>query len=335
MHPKFLSILICPQTGQELKLISECTDDKGFIITGQLITYDGNIKYDIYNGVPRFVAKENYTSSFGYEWKKWSRIQFEDENVGKPMEGHTIKMFKAITEFNETDVKDKMIVEFGCGPGRFLDLILKCKGIAVGIDMSIAVDSAAGNFKGNPNVLIVQGDILNPPFKSNIFDAGYSIGVLHHTPLPELGLKALVKNVKPKGKVACCVYPYTKGLGFYDSFAVKAFRFLHNHTKTIFGNKLPLLYSYIAAYFLYYLFYIPKRIPIVRTLINLINVFILPMVYIPDAKWRVLDIFDGITPKYASTHTSGEVQSWFINENCTDIKQTTWGATSFVAKKSN
>jgi SAM-dependent methyltransferase len=335
MHSKFLSILICPQTKQELTLNSEITDEKGLIISGELITVDGNVKYRIRNGIPRFVAEEKYTGNFGYEWKKWSRVQFEDENIGKSMEGHTLKMFKAITEFNESDIKDKTIVEFGCGPGRFLDLILKWKGFAVGIDMSNAVDSAAENFKGNPNVLIVQGDILNPPFKSNIFDAGYSIGVLHHTPSPELGLKALVRNVKPNGKIACCVYSYTKGLGFYDSFAVKTFRYLHNHTKITFGNTLPLLYSYIAAYILYYVFFIPKRIPIVRSLINLINAYILPMVYIPDAKWRVLDVFDGITPKYASTHTSSEVKSWFINQNCKDIKQTSWGATSFVANKSN
>jgi SAM-dependent methyltransferase len=335
MHPKFLSILICPQTGQDLKLTSEIVDKNGAIILGELSTIDGKKRYKIHNGVPRFVSEENYTSSFGYEWKKWSRIQFEDENKGKPMEGHTLKMFTAVTEFSEAEVNNKMIVEFGCGSGRFLDLIRKWNGIAIGMDMSIAVDSAAENFRGDTNVLIVQGDILKPPFKKNIFDAGYSIGVLHHTPTPEAGLKALTSMVKPEGKIACCVYPYINGLGFYDSFAVRMYRFLHNHTKAVFGNLLPLFYSYIAAYFLYYLFYFPVRIPIVRSFVVLINAFLLPMVYIPDVNWRILDIFDGITPKYASTHSAAEVLGWLTNQKCKDIRQSYWGATSFVAKKSN
>src|SRR3977135_1814657 len=115
MHPKFLNILCCPKTGADLRLeVDECFSD-GSTKTGMLTTESGRNRYPILKGIPRFVDREVYAQSFGYEWRKWSRVQFESENVGRPMAGHTEKMFDAITGFSEQFLKDKLVVEFGCG----------------------------------------------------------------------------------------------------------------------------------------------------------------------------------------------------------------------------
>ena len=37
--------------------------------------------YVIRQGIPRFVNDEGYSDNFGYQWNRWSRIQFEDENI--------------------------------------------------------------------------------------------------------------------------------------------------------------------------------------------------------------------------------------------------------------
>src|SRR3954452_7101798 len=107
------------------------------------------------------------------------------------MAGHTTRMWERITGITDDGVRGRMIVEFGCGPGRFLDVVRRRGGVAVGIDLSMAVEPARENFRDDPDVLIVQGDILNPPFKKGVFDFGYSIGVLHHTPDPAKGLESL------------------------------------------------------------------------------------------------------------------------------------------------
>lgn len=168
MHPKFLNILCCPRTGASLNLkVDEALAD-GSIGRGTLVTDSGEHSYPILKGIPRFVDKEVYAQSFGYEWQKWSRVQFEAENVGGPMAGHTEKMFDATTGFSENVLKDKLVIEFGCGPGRFLDIVRRRGGIAVGLDMSMAVEPARQNFSGDTDVLIVQGDILNPPFKKGV-----------------------------------------------------------------------------------------------------------------------------------------------------------------------
>lgn len=330
MHPKFLNILCCPKTGSRLALKVEEASADGSVRSGTLTAESGGHQYPIINGVPRFVDREIYAQSFGYEWRKWSRVQFEAENAGRRMSGHTRKMFEAITGFSRADLEGKLVVEFGCGPGRFLDIVRMNGGTAVGIDMSMAVESARENFRDDPDVLIVQGDVLNPPFRKGVFDAGYTIGVLHHTPDPARGLEQLVSVVKENGKVACSVYQ--KG-GLYDFPSVAAYRRIHNATKSVLGNKAALGYSYLSAYLLYHGFSLLRRMPRVWRLVPYLERNVLVNVDIPDPKWRVLDVFDAITPFYASTHTPEEVAAWFDKAGCRDLTQRPWGTTSFVGVK--
>lgn len=124
MHPGFLDLLCCPQTRQPLTLDASEIGPGGMIRSGLLRTPSGN-EYPILRGIPRFVAAEQYATSFGYEWTRWPRLQFESENVGRPMAGWTTNMWERITNTTEDAVRDRTVVEFGCGPGRFLDVVRK------------------------------------------------------------------------------------------------------------------------------------------------------------------------------------------------------------------
>jgi SAM-dependent methyltransferase len=245
MNPKFLNILCCPKSGERLTLERGELFGDGMVKTGTLKTESGNYRYPILNGIPRFVDKESYAQSFGYEWKKWSRVQFESENTAQSMAGHTEKMFDAITGFSEPFLRDKLVVEFGCGSGRFLDIARRRGAVAVGMDISMAVEPARQNFNNDSDVLIVQGDIFNPPFREGSFDAGYSIGVFHHTPDPARGFDNLCYVVKENGAIACCVYPKE---GLYNSPVVGAYRKIHNAVKPFLGNTPAVAYSYFSAY---------------------------------------------------------------------------------------
>jgi SAM-dependent methyltransferase len=328
MNPDFVSLLCCPATKQSLRLHAEETNHAGMVMTGTLTTESG-LHYPIVRGIPRFVDDEQYSQSFGFEWTKWPRLQFEDENANRPMAGHTKRMWQAITQA-EQDIKGKTIVEFGCGPGRFLDVVRGQGGIAVGIDMSAAVEAARKNFADDPNVLIVQGDILKPPFAAGIFDGGYSIGVLHHTPEPLTGLKALVNSVQPGGWIASCVYP--KG-EFYDYRSVARLRWLHNKISPWLGFRPALWYSFLSAYVFTPLFRKLRKIPGLRHLLRHVEKNWLVCLDLPDPRWRVLDIFDAVTPEIASTHTAKEVDDWLRTAGCQNIKATPWCSTSFSATR--
>jgi SAM-dependent methyltransferase len=334
MHPRFVPLLRCPQTGSELRLRVDEAHEDGTVKTGRLVRAGGEHAYPIVGGVPRFVDQEHYAGSFGYEWKKWSRVQFERENAGGPMAGHTRRMFEAIAELPPRELRGKLVVEFGCGPGRFIDIARGAGATVVGLDMSAAVEPARANFAGDADVLIVQADILAPPLRADAFDVGYTFGVLHHTPRPADGLRALARVVKPGGVVACSVYP--KG-GFYDYPSVAAFRRAHQALRSRLGapaaRRLALGYAYLAAYALHFPLALMGRVPLARRLAGQIEKYALVCLHLPDARWRVLDIFDAITPAFASTHTAGEVRGWFDAAGCSGARQTRWGATSFVGVK--
>lgn len=299
------------------------------IITGALVTPSGT-RYSIVRSIPRFVNGEHYTSSFGYEWNRWPRVQFDAENIGRPMSGHTTRMWESITGVSDDKIKGKTVVEFGCGPGRFLDVVRRKGGWGVGIDLSGAVEVARRNFADDPDVLVVQGDILNPPFREGVFDGGFTIGVVHHTPDPPGGLKALARTVRPEGWVACCVYP--KG-GFYDYPSVARFRRLHNRLKPVLGYRPALAYAYFAAFLLAPITARGKRLPVLRRLLESVERNWLVSLYLPDVRWRLLDTFDAITPSIATTHTGEEVREWMEKSGCTKVRSTDWCETAVTGIK--
>ena len=328
MHPKFLNLLCCPETGESLSLDATVTLDNGIVWSGWLRGDSGN-SYPIVRGVPRFVDRQQYAASFGWEWSRWPRVQFESENVCRPMAGHTTRMWERITGATGDDVRGRTIVDFGCGPGRFLDVVRRQGGMAVGIDLSDAVDAARANFADDPDVLIVQADLLRPPFCEGAFDGGFSIGVLHHTPEPQRGVAEMARTVRRGGWVSCCVYP--KG-DFYDYPSVRRFRRLHGALSGTFEFLPALLYAYFAAYVLAPSFRFLKGWGL-RRAVDYVERNWLVSLWIKDAQWRVLDTFDAITPEIATTHTEQEVAKWLTAAGCETVRRTSWCATSATSRR--
>lgn len=327
MHPSFLDVLCCPRSGSALRLKVTATAANGCVAEGALVANDGT-RYPIVRGVPRFVETSSYAASFGVEWSRWARAQFEAENAGRPMAGHTTRMWEEVTGLYAPDLAGQTVVEFGCGPGRFLDVVRRRGGRAVGLELSSAADLARANFADDPDTLIVQGDVLQPPFRPGAFSAGYSIGVLHHTPDPPGGLAALVRAVRPGGWVACCVYPRGE---FYDYRSVARVRALQLRLRPLVGYRFALAYAWASAHLIGPALFRARPVPRLRPLVERIAADWLPVLSLPDPTWAMLDIFDAITPEIASTHDQAELLSWFASAGCPDARPTPWCATSAVA----
>lgn len=325
MRKKFLKYLIDPATGEDLgiEIHTEKDDD---IIEGSLVSEHN--RYPIIRGIPRFAGyKDNtsYTKSFDYQWNKWSKIQFDSQNVGKPMQGHTGKMWERITGITSSELNKDIFVDFGCGPGRFIETIINKNGIAIGIDLSDAVEAAAENFANNPDVLICQADILHSPIRPESVDVVFSIGVLHHTNNAKEGFGKIIEAVKPGGRIAVSVYSCG---GYYDNFFVTIYRKIFKALWPIFGPYPPLFYSYTTVY----LFRPILRIPIVRTLIRPFLIFF-PFINLRDIRWSVLDTFDSVTPSNQYCFTPYQVFQWFKLAGLRGIEPSNWGGSSFMAKK--
>jgi len=320
MHISFVEYFIDPETKEPLKL--ESIESEGeFVETGFLKSSTN--KYPIIRGIPRFIKHEaqNYSKSFGYQWHKWPRLQFESDNIGKPMEGYTRKMWEKITGINENSIglENQIVADIGCGPGRFVDVARSKGARVIGVDYSNAVEVAEDNFKTDPNVCICQADALNLPLRSDSIDGAFSIGVLHHTPNPEKGVNQIRNILHDGGWVAVCVYG--KG-GYYDFPTVQLWRRLFKALWPIFRHYPPLWYTYFTV-----LLFRPlaRLIPPIGEAIRIF----FPFVNLPDLNWSLLDTFDSVTPSYQSAHESYEVFSWLKSAGFVDIEPTNWGFSSY------
>ncbi len=303
-----------PKTGEELS------------IQGDFLVSKSN-RYPIVRGVPRFAGykdDKNYTNSFGYQWNKWSQIQFDSYNKGKKMEAYTLKMWNQINHTPES-LHGQVVVDVGCGPGRFIETIRDKKGIAIGIDMSDAVEAAADFFKDDENVLIIQADVLEQPIRDNSVDGTFSIGVLHHTTNPEKGLKEMVRTLKQDGWIGLSLYGVG---GYYDNFIVNLYRKFFKKIWPIFKHYPPLIYSYVTVY----TWKAILKVPGLRTLLRPFSEFT-PFMNIKDIDWAVLNTFDSVTPSNQSGHTVYQVYHWMKKAGLRDIEPSNWAGASLHAKK--
>ena len=251
----------------------------------------------VLRGIPRFVASDAYAESFSFEWHSHPRTQL-DSTTSRESE----ETFQAKTGLRPEDVAGRLVLDVGCGMGRFADVVSRWGGQVVGVDLSLAVEAAHANLGGRGNVRIMQADLFRLPFQPGTFDTVYSIGVLHHTPDCEKAFRQLVPFVRPGGRL--CVWVYGT-MGPWDRFA----RLYRRVTVRMPRRLLHALCH--AAVPWYYLCRLPLVGPLLWTLF--------PISLHPNPDWRVLDTFDWYSPRYQSLHTFPEVYRWFRSEGLVDI----------------
>ena len=293
MKERLLRYLACPECSGGLQL-KNVVKDGPEIKEGLLYCACGS-SFIIKDYIPRFVDSDGYLSSFSFEWKIHSRTQLDSANKGKAMEGVSERNFSKRVDFPLVDLKGKMVLDAGCGMGRFSEIAAKYGAEVIGLDLSQAVDVAMKNVGFQDSVHLIQADIFKLPLRQDMFDFIFSFGVLHHTPDCARAFGMLPKLLKKNGKISIFVYSsYNKGIVYISGF----WRF--------FTTRLPRRILYLVSYISVPLYYFYK-IPILGSIAKLL--FVIPMW--PDWRWRVLDTFDWYSPKYQSKHTYPEVFGWF------------------------
>ncbi|HEY7172188.1 MAG TPA: class I SAM-dependent methyltransferase [Vicinamibacterales bacterium] len=162
----------------------------------------------VVDGIPRFVdvpadpTAARTQQSFGYEWTHFNDWRQSGEtNFNDYFQG---------VDFGS--LGDKLVLDAGCGMGRHTRQLAPFVRRIVALDFSRAVDQAARNTAGQPNVDCIQADLLAPPFADETFDFVYSLGVLHHLEHTERALNGLVRKLRPGGRLR--VYLYWKRHGW-------------------------------------------------------------------------------------------------------------------------
>lgn len=243
------------------------------------------------------MTSDAYTTSFSFEWNRHRRTQLDD-----PTRRESEETFRGKTGLSPAETAGRLVLDVGCGMGRFADVISRWGGQVVGVDLSLAVEAAHANLGGRENVRILQADLFHLPFRPATFDIVYSIGVLHHTPDCAKAFRQLVPFVRPGGRL--CVWVYGT-MGPWERFAR-----LYRKVTVRMPKRLLHALCHVAVPW-YHICRLPLIGPLLWTLF--------PISRHPNPDWRVLDTFDWYSPQYQSLHTFPEVYRWFRSEGFINI----------------
>jgi SAM-dependent methyltransferase len=207
------------------------------------------------------------------------------------------------------------VLDAGCGMGRYLRIAAESSARRiVGIDLSGAVFAARDLTRNLPNVSVVRGDLLRPPFPPGSFDLIYSLGVIDHTPDPRAAFLALARLLKPGGRIAVWVYPRERAIvesimnaqrAISTRMPLGALEWLARIAAPIGGLKRRLMAS--------------RWRPIQRLGVAL-HLATIGVSMHPDREVRVCDTLDWYAPRYLTRHTAEEIAGWFADAGLTDVR---------------
>jgi 2-polyprenyl-3-methyl-5-hydroxy-6-metoxy-1,4-benzoquinol methylase len=262
--------------------------------------------YPKVNGIARFVDTQHYAASFGFQWHRYQKTQLDHDEVREADRNFRIK-----TGLRPEELKGKLVLDVGCGMGRFAEVATRWGARVVGIDLSAAAEVAASNLPDREFVAF-QADVFALPFAPESFDIIYSVGVLHHTPDCEAAVKALDKYLKPDGILAVWLYSgYNKWYRFSDFWR----RYTHQMKPETLHRILR-----VAVPVVYHLQRGLRRVPLVGRPAGGALHHIFPVNQQEDPEARMLDTFDWYSPKYQSKHTYEQVFRWYEAMGMEDMR---------------
>lgn len=295
MHPCLLEVLACPACGAApLRLDAEVSAGDE-IREGRLGCPSCDRTFPITRGVPRFVgAAEDYCSNFGFQWRRWGRVQVDR------LAGHRLSEERFFYEapWDRDWLKDRWILDAGCGAGRFADVAAGYGAHVVAVDLSDAVDACHENTRVHEGrVHVIQASLYDLPLQGGFFDGLYCFGVIQHTPDPRRTMETLPFLVRPGGFLAYDFYqksPYVRP--WVPRYFLRRFTPSWPSGRTLaLAHVLTALFFPVGA--------VLQRIPLVGSVI----VPLLPIATIghrgqltlaQEYRWTVLDTFDWYGPHY-------------------------------------
>ena len=262
--------------------------------------------FPIVRGIPRFVTGSTYADAFGLEWNVFRRTQL-DSHSGSPI---TATRLRDSLGVGPERLGGLQVLEAGCGAGRFTEILLKSRAYVTSIDISSGVEANADNFPPNDHHRVAQADIRHLPFQPGQFDVVVCLGVLQHTPNPELALAKLYRQVKPAGLLV--VDHYARALGWYTRTAplirevlrrmppARSAAVTHRLVRTFLPMHKRLAHRTLASRFL-------ARLSPVVTYFDVYPALSEDL----QREWAELDTFDSLTDRYKHFRTVRSLRSAF------------------------
>ena len=307
-----LSKLMCIRC-KEIDVLQE-TNDK-------LVCNKCSASYPVINGVPRFVATDDYAKSFGLQWMIHRKTQL-DSYTGVPLSRDRLLDATSWPERLEGEV----VLEVGSGAGRFTEVLVRTGADIISCDLSSAVEANFKNNGHNSNVLIIQADIASLPVAPHSVDKVLCLGVIQHTPSPESFFSMLARYVKPGGALVLDCYSSRLQTILCWKYMLRPVTrrldpaLLYRMVKNTVPALLPVaIFLYKVAGRVGY-----RLMPIQQHAHLGIRSDLLK-------EWAILDTFDMYAPAHDHPQSKRSVERWFREANFTDV-EVHYGLNGIVAR---
>ncbi len=268
---------------------------------------------------PNLVDQTRTKAAYGLQWNRFRIVRPDEDRA----------TFRNRTGLSDSDLRAALVLDAGCGMGRYVRVAAELGARVVGIDLSAAVAAARDLTANLPGVGLVRGDLLRPPFEAGTFDHIYSLGVLDHTPNPRAAFLALARLLRPGGRIVIWVYPREKP-------ALERVIQIHRAVST----RLPLGLLVALSHLTAPLGGWKRRLlasrwrPVARLGVAL-NVLTIGVSMHPDPEVRVCDTLDWYAPRFLSRHTPEEVRGWFTDAGLVEITDLSAGQVHYHAGQGN
>lgn len=290
-------LYVCPGCGGSLSFSGAegdgtlaCAKDHRFPVTG---------------GMPRFVPSDGYAASFGFQWQVHARDQL-DSVTGASLSRN--RLFRG-TGWPE-QMPGELILEAGCGSGRFTEVLLSTGARVVSFDYSEAAAVAHRTFSPR-GAEVSQASIYEMPYRPASFDRVFCYGVIQHCPDVHRAFTSLVAMVKPGGHLAVDVYDRRR-LWLNARYRVRWLtkrmnkQRLHRWCQTIvplYAKVMPPLHPWNQLIF---------PIKDYRG--------VLPgLTREQQIEWSVLDTFDALSPEYDQPQYLSTMKKWAAEAGLEDV----------------
>jgi len=300
---------LCITCGNDFILSNEVNKEDGSVREGELVCPSCGVQYPIKDSIPRFVPGENYTDSFGYQWNIHRKTQLDSYT------GLSISRDRLLTVSRwSKNLQGERILEAGSGAGRFTEVLLQTGADVFSFDYSSAVEANQMNNGYKPNLHLFQGDIFNIPLSQESLDKVICLGVLQHTPDPELAFKNLVKYVKPGGELVVDVYKADFPSWFQWKYLLRPVtkRMNKEHLYKLVMLIVPVLIPFTKLLRLF----LGRAGSQLSPIVEYTYLGLPPEI---NRDWAVLDTFDMYSPTHDHPQSLKTIKRWYSESGLVNI----------------
>jgi len=285
------------------------------------LEFNENILKEIktpFGSINSFIKKDEQNidqktiDSFGEEWSKFDYFSKEEiEQVGND--------YFDILPDNILEKETTTILDAGCGTGRWAKYLADKVKVIECIDPSNAVLTAQHLLKKNENVRISKASVNHIPFANESFDFVFSLGVLHHIPDTEEGIKKCVEKVKYGGYFLVYLYYNLDNRGI--SFKIM---FWLTNIVRLFISKLPQKLKSLLCDLLACIIYLPMIFltKVVKTLLPFSKIYQrIPLSYYQNKSFRIIrnDSLDRFGTPLEKRFSKLEIKAMLKNAGLSNI----------------